>query len=357
MKNFLTIAYYELKRILRNPRLMLIVISQPIVIALIVGLVSYQDPKDIKIGLRNQNKNQFSQQLENKLKASDKLKISDYQKVDENEIKLGKVRAFVVIDVKETDHVFGTISVLHDPTSGQVKFYIDGEVAQAMQNILKEIGGEQINAINLESKDVTPFNLKHFDNFASAMMVLLVILVVLNLSGISITTERVSGTFERLSVTPYSKMDIIFGKAIGQFLIGILVIILGISSLHLIFSISIGNIFLVALVNTLVTAIAVTLGLLISSITYTVVESIEVAMYAFFISVIATGILAPIETAYKYFPYVMKAMPFYYAVDASRRINMSGAGFAQIASNVYIMLGFFLGFLILSIIFLRREAK
>jgi len=80
-------------------------------------------------------------------------------------------------------------------------------------------------------------------------------------------------------------------------------------------------------------------------------------MYLFFISVITTGIMSPIETANKYFAYVMKAVPFYYAVDASRRVNMVDAGWSNIAINIYILIGSFIFFLVLSIILLRREAK
>jgi ABC-2 type transport system permease protein len=107
----------------------------------------------------------------------------------------------------------------------------------------------------------------------------------------------------------------------------------------------------------LVTACAVSLGLLISSITRTVAESVELAMYVFFIVVLSTGIFMPINSANKYFPYFMKIIPFYYAVEASRKVNMAGVGFSYIANDIYILLAALALFLVLAVGLLRRQLK
>lgn len=354
--NIFTIAFYELKRILRNRRLVLIVLSQPIVISLAVGLMVFQNPKNITIGLINKNQNQYSQLLEEKIKANDEFIVTAYSAVDEEEVKNGNIRAFVVIDIDDANPPIGEIKIFHDPAGHYIKYDVESKVRLAASEVAQEITLKN-EPLKYSSQDLSPFDLKNFDYFASAIMVLLIILVVLNLSGISITTERAEGTFERLFVTPYSKIDVIFGKTIALFLVGTIVAFLGTISLYLIYHISIGNAWLIMLINLLVGATAVTLGLLISSLTYTVVESVELAMYCFFISVIMTGILSPIETAQKYFVYFIKIIPFYYAVDASRRVNMVGASWSNIAINIYILIGAFLFFLILSIVLLRRKAK
>jgi ABC-2 type transport system permease protein len=390
MKNLLTIAYYELKKILRNPRLMILVLSQPIVIALIVGLIFYHDPENIKIGLIVPNKNKYTDEIENKLKDNSKIEFISYNEVDTEDIKAGKVRGFLTLDIQKTEPIKGNIDFLNDPTGKITGAEVLSEVYDAVSDISKEIAKNDINnqieknikdikkavsgvlqtqlpeikinseyiePIKLSDSDATPFHLKTFDYYASAIMVLLVILVVLNLAGISITSERLSGTFERLFVTPYSKVDVILGKALAQFIVGLIVAILGMASLYLAYKISIGNFGLIILINILVVLATVAAGLLISAVTYTIAESIELAMYIFFISVLTTGILAPLETAYKYFVYFIKINPFYYAVDASRRVNMLGAGWNNISSEIYILAFSFLVFLTLAVVLLRREAR
>lgn len=53
----------------------------------------------------------------------------------------------------------------------------------------------------------------------------------------------------------------------------------------------------------------------------------------------------------------MLSTPFYYAVDAARRVNMLDASWGDIWMNLAILFGFFLLFLILSIVMLRKESK
>jgi ABC-type uncharacterized transport system permease subunit len=80
-------------------------------------------------------------------------------------------------------------------------------------------------------------------------------------------------------------------------------------------------------------------------------------MYAFFIAVLTSGIISPTEVGHQTFVNLKKILPFYYAIEASRRINLADAGWAQISTNVYYLGGFVIIFIILSILLLRREAR
>jgi len=99
--NIFTIAYFEIKKIFRDWRLVLIVASQPIVIAALVGLMAYQKPTDVKIGVVDQNPGVYSQMLRDELVKIDGLKIINYDSVDQNEIKKGILRGFVQINIDD----------------------------------------------------------------------------------------------------------------------------------------------------------------------------------------------------------------------------------------------------------------
>lgn len=131
----------------------------------------------------------------------------------------------------------------------------------------------------------------------------------------------------------------------------------GLASLYLIFSITIGDLAVLSVLGTLIVMVAVALGLFISAITKSVAESVQLAMYVFFITFLTCGLNAPTETVHPILLAFMTATPFYYAVDGARRVNMLDAGWADIWANLAILFGFFLLFLILSIIMLRKESK
>lgn len=371
MSNLFTIAYFEIKRILRDWRLTAIVISQPLIIVVVLSLAASHYPSNINIGVVNEHTNYFSEKLVQEISKSPDLVVKKYSKVDENEIKSGKLRGFVVIDIDEENEAKGNVTIINDASGQYVKLISQPAILQAISVVSESISKNNIknlspniivneeifSPLNTEIKSASALDIKFTDYYGSAMMVLLILLVIINLSAISVTSERMSGTFERLFVTPYSKSSVIFGKALALFLVGIVISLVGNLTLALLFHVIIANIFLTIIINLLVVATSITLGLLVSSITYTVVESVQLAMYIFFISVLSTSIFSPIEVANKYFVYFIKIIPFYYAVDALRRINMSGAGWSLVSKNVYILFGSFILFLILSIAVLRREAK
>lgn len=389
MRNILTIAKYELKRLFRDWRLILMVLSQPIVISLIVGLLASHDPEGVKISVRNQVESTNASLFIEKLKSYNDLIVTVDSEATEHDIVARKARAVLEIRITDLDNDTGDISLITDPSGGIASIFAEKKVSEAasylgedivakkialaeQENIDKikknlpaeiassipsiKINKEEIDPLNFVSKSAGSSDLRYFDYYGSSMMVMLVVMVLLNLSGISITSERISGTFERMSVTPYSKSDIILGKAIALFLIGLIVSTLGIMSSYVFYNLVLGNILLLGLITVLVVGMAVSLGLLISSLTSTVVESVELAMYAFFISFLASGILFALESSHSIFNIFVKALPFFYAVDASRRINMLGANWNDISSDVYIVAAYMILFIILATVTLKRKA-
>lgn len=388
MKNIFTIAKFELKRLFRDWRLVLMVLSQPIVIALIVGLMVNSEPKEVKILVFEQQSNKYSQEMIGKLAEDNKVIVNvagDYSVTTMEE-----AGARAIIKINFSLESTSSIEVLSDPTGAVASMVAEQAIIKAVNEVstllaqdklaesisesnadLKsklpstiattlpaiEINGQVVDPPKYQSQSASPKKLKYFDYFSSSMMIVLVLLVILNLSGISITSERVNGTFERLSVTPFTKSDIVAGKALVLFLVGLLVNALGIFSLKLIYGAVLGNLALLFLVTLLSVGVAVSLGLLISAVTKTVVESVELAMYVFFVAFLSSGIISVPETGHKYFVLGEKMLPFYHAVDASRRINMLGAGWQQISTDVYYIAGYFILFMVLSVVMLRREAK
>ena len=349
MNNLLTITSFELKRIFRDKRLTLIVLSQPVVIALITGFLAYRYPTELNVFVHVEHSNPAVVSYSNALIHNERFNVVTGTDEAETLMKRGDLRAEITIIGQ--GEAIGSIEIKEDPTLGSFKAALEQPILQAFD------GSENHIFPTIKTTDATNLSLHYFDYYASAIVSLLIILVVLNLSGISITSDRVQGTFERLAVTPYSKMDIIGGKAVAQAFIGICVAVLGLLSFHFLFHMVITNIWLIALINFLTVCTAVTMGLFISTITKSVVESVQLAMYTFFILFLTSGLNGPIEAVHPVFLRIMKATPIYYAVDASRRVNMLGASWHDVLSNIGMLCMFFIVFLILSMSLLRKEVK
>jgi len=352
MKNLFILTKYELKRIFRNRRLLLIVISQPFIIAIIVGLLAHHNPIDLKTSVVVNNPNGITETYVNELKKDDRLTVES--KGSTSDIRKGELRAVLTVTGSTTG--ISALDIEQDPVLGPYRAVLK-ESALDAYSATNDTLGLADTLVPITTHDASSQELKYFDYYASAIMVLLVLLVVLNIAGISITSEKASGTFERLAVTPYSKTSIIGSKALSQFIIGTFVLGVGLASLYLIFSITIGNLWVLSALGVLIVMVAVSLGLFISTITKSVAESVQLAMYVFFVTFLTCGLNAPIETVHPILLAFMTSTPFYYAVDAARRVNMLDAGWGDIWMNLVILFGFFVLFLILSIVMLRKESK
>lgn len=390
MKNIVAVAKYQLVRMARDWRLMVMILSQPIVIAVVVGFMAYQEPDGMKIAVVNTIQSKYSQKLVDELRESDGLNLTELKEGGKELVLKNGYRAVVIINVSPFENSGGSVKVYSDPVGGIASLAAKEAISKAVSTVARDMAKEQLEVdvnsfdakmrqnlpsniaamlpqvelddfkqteLSLGFYDATDFDLQHFDYYASAIMVLLVFLVVLNTAGISITSDREKGTFERLSVTPFTKTDIIMGNALSQFVIGLSVIIIGMLTLKLVFAISIGNFWLLSLLSVICVACAVNLGLLISAITKTVVESVELAMYAFFMAVLTCGIITPSETAHGAYLFLKKYLPFSYAVTASREINMMNANWQDIASDIYVLIVFTVIFMISAIWALRRGTK
>lgn len=352
MKNLLILTKYELKRIFRNRRLLIIVFSQPFIIAIIVGLLAHHNPTDLKTAIVVNNPNVVTETYVEELEKDDRLDIQSAG--DTSDIRRGELRAVFTIEGSPTG--IESLDIEQDPVLGPYRAVLK-ESALDAYNATSDNLGLGTALIPITTHDASSQELEYFDYYASAIMVLLVLLVVLNIAGISITSEKSSGTFERLAVTPYSKGTIIGSKALSQFMVGVFVLGVGLASLYLIFSITIGDVAVLAALGVLTVMTAVTLGLFISAITKSVAESVQLAMYVFFITFLTCGLNAPTETVHPTLLVFMQSTPFYYAVDGARRINMLDASWPDVWMNLAILFGFFLLFLVLSIVMLRKESK
>lgn len=389
MRNISTIARYELKRLFRDWRLVAMVLSQPIIIALIVGLVAHHEPQHIKVLVNETESGKYSDMLIEELEVGDDLDVERSDSFSNELISSGKARAVVQTSFEQKTYFSGKIDIKTDPSAGIATILAQKKISAAVTNVARAMAEENLKlytankqssileqlpmlpasavVLNIDEKSYDPLEvssrdgidaeIKYFDYYGSSMMVVLVLLVVLNLSGISITSERASGTFERISVTPYRKIDIILGKAAALFIVGLVVNILGIATLKALYGISLGNLWLLSLSSVLVVALAVNLGLLVSSVTKNLVESVELSMYVFFVSFLLSGLLLPIESAQKAYAFVTGVLPFYYSVSVSRKINMLNAGWSQIGWDLAIIFTYALVFIVLAIIALRREAR
>lgn len=209
---------------------------------------------------------------------------------------------------------------------------------------------------NKESRNTTR-DIKYFDFYGSAIVILLILIMCLNMSSTSITQERIDGTFERFFVTPFTKAQMVMGKMLTFSVISLIVALVAIGSLTLIYQVNLGPIWLVLLITYLTCLAAVALGLLVSTFTYSVAESIQVSIIIFFISIVLTRFIFQPETMHPIMSKMTNLLPFTYSIQAMREVNILNIGFIDVWSDIVILAGSVIVFIVLAILLLHRKAN
>lgn len=197
--------------------------------------------------------------------------------------------------------------------------------------------------------------LSSFDSFGPVLIGFFSFFFVFLLAGVAFLRERTTGTLERLLATPIRRSEVV-----GGYLFGFGVFTLLQASLIAWYSISVlgmymdGSVWLVLLLNLLLTLTALTLGTLLSSFAGTEFQIIQFIPIVIVPQVFFSG-LFNLEAMDPWLQKLSYLMPLYYGADAMRGVMIRGEGFADIQSDVYVLVGFSLAFALLNVVALKKQ--
>lgn len=377
----LKIAYYEFKRFIRDRRTLVVFLALPIVIIMLLGSVTVHEPENIKIAVANVNANTYSNRIVNDLKDQSKFEIEEVSpETARTDIEQNKFKTSVIINItKNNNKITGNIELIENSTVPEISANAKALVGKSIQESIGQFTTQNIqdsinsslrslpvqtdikitgtDSVTVNTSKNTDKNIKYTDFFASAVIVLLILIVGLNTSSTTITQERIDGTFERFFVTPYSKFQMIAGKMLAFTVISIILALVTIFSLKILFDVTLGPLWLVLLISFLNALAAISLGVLISSFTYTIAESIQVSILCFFASLILTGLIFQPETMHPIAQKLSAIVPFTYSVKAMREVNILNFNFNEIKYDLLILIAYAFGFQALAILALKRKAN
>lgn len=378
-RNIWVATITELKRILNNkPKFITYILGGPVILATIVGFVAHQAPEAIQVGVFiNQSfesqtvANRSISQLIHDIDGSNTFSVVEVPSPEEGLRRLydEDTRAFITFN--EGKSGLESVDVLIDIADPLIQQTIQNELQNFLNNysedvslrlmniegIASEKAHEILSPFNVESRTNARRNVNFFDSYASGFIILVVLGFSLFYSSTAITSERSSGTIERVFASPYGKLEIIAGKLFAQSVFAIMAAILCTVTLGVVHHMVLGNIFLVFLTAGLVGINGVIIGLVISSFCNDEAQSMLVAIIAFIGFIMLMTFLWPFETMHPVARYISQGIPFTYAMDAIRRLNLLGAGLNDVWQDLTILAGSIFVLAAAATIILRREIK
>jgi ABC-2 type transport system permease protein len=157
------------------------------------------------------------------------------------------------------------------------------------------------------------------------VMVLVLLLVTMNLSSMSLAREKEMGTFETLLAAPLSSSQILLGKTLPFFILGLLDLPLLLIAGVLLFKVPIvGPFWMLALGGAGFVACGVAIGTLISTVAKNQQQAMMAGFLFMFPAMQLSGLMFPVENMPVFIAWTAWLNPLYYFMTLLRNVMLKG---------------------------------
>ena len=352
MKQFFSFVLKETKHITRDKRTMLMLFGMPIVMMLLFGFAVTNDVRNVRVVIVMSNADNATQQVADRLAASEYFTLT--------KVVATPTEAEKAIRDQKADMAIVFSQDFASRKSGY-QLIVDGtdpNMAQQWTTYANAvINNTEAKAVN--TKLLYNPQMKSTYNFVPAIMGTLLMLVCAMMTSISIVREKEKGTMEVLLVSPTKPLMIIVAKLVPYLVLAftILSIILLMSSFVLGVPIK-GSLFWIYVVSTIYILLALSLGILVSTIAETQLVALLIsAMLLMMPIIMLSGMMFPIESMPKILQYISAIVPTRYYISAMRKLMIMGVGIEEIYFEVSILISMLIALMSLALVKFNKRLE
>lgn len=360
MKRFIGFIRKEFYHIFRDKRSLFILFGMPIAQILLFGFAITNEIKNVSIAIVDHSKDQETKSIINKIKASPYFSIEnqiDNEKDIESEFKKGKIKAVLLFEPHFSKNLetkkIAVIQAVTDATEPNVANTIANYTAAVIQNYQAQKKQSKNNQVQVEVQTRMFYNpeLKSVFNFVPGVMTVILMLVSAMMTSISITREKELGTMEILLVSPIRPFQVIIGKVFPYIFLSIINAIVILLLGFFVFKMPInGSLFLLLCESILFIISALSLGILISTISNSQQTAMMLSLMGLMLPVIIlSGFIFPINSMPLPMQVISNIIPAKWFIIILKAIMLKGVGIAYIWRETLILIGMTVFFIALSI--------
>ena len=342
MKEFWSFIIKETQHIMRDRRTMMILFGMPIILMLIFGFAISTDVRNVRTVVVMSQIDHQTQRMINALDESEYFKVlyKVHTPAEAEQLIRNQKADMGIVFSTDFASKHGGIQLITDGT--------DPNMAQQYNNYASQIMGTQL--MNVMQKKVPSaialkmlYNpqMKSSYNFVPGIMGILLMLICAMMTSISIVREKERGTMEVLLVSPVRPFLIILAKAVPYLVLAFVVLLaILLMSRFVLFVPIAGSLWLILLVSTIYIFMALSLGLLISTIAKTQMAALLMsAVMLLMPCTMLSGMMFPIESMPHVLQWVAALIPPRYYISAMRKLLIMGVSFRYVLSEVVTLLG------------------
>ena len=346
MKEFISFVIKETKHILRDKRTMLILFGMPVVMMLLFGFAITTDVRNVRtVVVTSQIDHQTRQAVE-------RLSQSEYFTITATVSTPREAERLIRSQQADMSLTPSPSPIGEGSSNLQWQIMVDGSdpnMAQQWTTYAQSILSQPVDGKHYSLP--SPFGeglgvrllynpqMKSAYNFVPAIMGMLLMLICAMMTSISIVREKERGTMEVLLVSPVRPLTIIIAKAVPYLVLAFTILIVILLMARYVLGVPlVGSLFWIIAISTLYILLALSLGLLISSVAQTqLVALLLSAMVLLMPVVMLSGMMFPVESMPQILQWIAAVVPPRYYIDAMRKLMIMGVGIGEVMKEVTIL--------------------
>lgn len=360
MKRFFGFVKKEFQHIFRDVRTLVILFVLPVVMIVLFGYVVTNEIKDVKVGIWDRSRDQASAQAIQKIFSSGYFIPAgtlDHEEEIETLFRSGKAKVVVVFEEnfeknleREKRATIKLITDASDANSAQLaQTYLQGVLVGYFRSMNQDVHIPW--AVDIKSRMFYNEEMKGVYMFVPGLMALILMLISALMTSVTITREKEFGTMELLLASPLKPREIILGKVTPYVLLSFVnamtIILLGI----LVFDVPVvGSFWLLMLECMLYITLALSLGVLISTIAKTQQIAMVISLLGLLLpTMLLSGFIFPIDNMPPILQWFSTIMPARWFIVIMKNIMLKGTGFSFIWKETLILMGMTLFFILAAV--------
>jgi ABC-2 type transport system permease protein len=346
LTRFLAVAKKEFVQVLRDSRSLIIVLIMPVILVLLFGYGVNLDQKNIPIYVYDQEGSQQSQDLLKHFEASEYFTViravNSYAEL-KRALDSGDARMVIAIPWDFSDRLHDgrpiRVQALVDATDDNTANVAIGYAQAVVQGYSSAIQLDWLRnqgqiarpaSVNVQTRTWYNEDLESSAFIIPGVLALVMSVIGSFLTSLTIAREWERGTMEQLISTPVTSLEIMFGKLVPYFVIGMFDVVVCALIAIFWFQVPFRGSFITLIVSSMMFMIVVlSMGFFISVIAKNQLAASQIALLATFLpAFLLSGFLFAIEQMPVILQWITRILPARYYVSVLKKIFLKGSPLA-----------------------------
>lgn len=368
LRNLFALVRKEFKHLIRDPSNLLLGIGLPVILIFIFGYGITFEITSVNVGIVNYSNSEYTHNIVQGIEGSPYFILRTYHSPTEalEGMQNREVEAYLFFDNNFSKELASG--------NGNIDLMIDGKDSSRAQTIANSLGkiiqtssqknlttGYQGVKTSTKLNVMTRLMYNETDNsswyIVPGLITLIITLIGTFLTSLVMAREYESGTMEGLFVTPIRPLEIIIGKIIPYFIIGLCGLTICMIAANVLFNLPVrGNLFLIYCVSMIYLVVTLCMGLTISAITKNQFIASQLSLITSFMPcVMLSGFIFDLRNAPVWINVIGHLLPSTYYLELIKTMYLVGDYYPLILRNGVILLVYMLIFIFTTLRYVKKN--